>query len=390
MWILRRGHRHLGPDTLAEYMDGRLGVAARERVDQELASCADCREELEELQATVSLLQQLPMEPVPRSFTMPAPSVQPASPRIFAPLRMPQWVYAGAASAAVVVLAVLVSADATGLLEPGPPQVAREIAVEAETAQVSPDIATPMQEVGQLPAVTVEVEGEVSPQAVGAAPRETDAEAAPEFAMAQTMPTPMPAVRSGQDVEAAKAPPPTAVSSVPVPAGVDQFTADATGQPEPGTPQVAREFAVGAEMAPASSDQATPTQAAGQVQAVTAEVEREVPPQAAAAAPQETAVEATPESNIAQSMSSPMPAVGSGRDVEAAKSPPPTAVSSVPAPSEADLSTAEPGPVLTPAVKPRGTATVWRVLEGIAAGLGLVFVVGLLLNRRSQRRARPG
>ena len=90
MWTLRRGHRHLGPDTLAEYMDGRLGAAARTRVDQVLASCANCREELEELQATVSLLQQLPVEPVPRSFTMPAPPVQPVTQRALAPLRMPQ------------------------------------------------------------------------------------------------------------------------------------------------------------------------------------------------------------------------------------------------------------------------------------------------------------
>ena len=180
MWTLRRGHRHLGPDTLAEYMDGRLGAAARARVDQELASCADCREELEELQDTVSLLRQLPVEPVPRSFTMPAPPVQPDSPREFAPLRMPRWVYAGAASAAAVVLAVLVSADATGLLEPGTPQEAREIAVEAEMAPASLDQATANQKAARVPAATMEVEQEDSLQAAAAVPPETVAEAAPQ------------------------------------------------------------------------------------------------------------------------------------------------------------------------------------------------------------------
>ena len=273
MWTLRRGHRHLGPDTLAEYMDGRLGAAARARVDQELASCADCREELEELRDTVSLLQQLPVEPVPRSFTMPAPPVQPASPREFAPMRMPRWVYAGAASAAAVVLAVLVSADATGLLEPTP-QVAREVAVEADMAPASLDRATPVQKAAQVPAVTVEVQRDASLQAAAAAPPETVTEAAPESAIARTMPSPMPNVRSGQDIEAA-------IMS-------------------------------------------------------------------------------------------------------------PTEVSSAPIPSEADMSTAEPGPVLAPAGKTGGTATVWRVLEGIAAALGLVFLGGLLLRRRSQRGARPG
>ena len=280
MWTLRRGHRHIGAGTLAEYMDGRLGAAVRTRVDQALTSCAGCRTELEELQATVSLLQQLPVEPVPRSFTMPAPPIQAASPRAFAPLRMPRWGSAGAALAAAVVLAVLVSADATGLLEPGTPQVAREIVVEAEMAPASADQATPIQKSVETPAVTVEAERELSLEAAVAAPQDAAAQAAPEAAMAQgKTPSPMPPVRSGQDVEDAKAPPPTAVSSLPVPAATD-------------------------------------------------------------------------------------------------------------------LSTAEPGPGLPP-IKEAGrdsgdTAAVWRVLEGIAAALGLVFLGGLLLHRRSQRGSRPG
>ena len=296
MWTLRRGHRHIGPDTLAEYMDGRLDAVARTRVDQQLAFCADCRVELEELQATVSLLQQLPVEPVPRSFTMPAPPVQAAYLRPSAPLRMPQWVYAGAASAAAVVLAVLISADATGLLGPGTPQVAPGIAVEAERATASPDQAIAIQESVPAPAITVEVEQQVSVQSAAAAPQVVAAQAAPEAALAA--------------------------------------------------------------------------------------------PEAALPAPE--AAQAAPEVALAQAMPTPMPAVGSGRDVESAKTPPPTAASSVPAPPGADLPTAKPGPGLAPVVEPRGTATVWRVVEGIAAVLGLVFLGGLLLRRRSQRGVRPG
>ena len=288
MWTLRRGHRHIGPDTFADYMDGRLGAAARTRVDQELASCASCRVELGELQATVSLLQQLPVEPVTRSFTMPAPPVQPVSPGAFAPLRMPQWVYAGAASAAAVVLAVLVSADATGLLEPGTPQAAGEIAVEARMAQTSPDQSTPIGKSAQVPAVTLEAERELSLQAAAAPPQDQApqaapeaAQAAPEAAIALEFPPPMPPVRSGQDDEEAKAPPPTGVSSIPVP--VPAATDLATAEPELGLPPIKE----------------------------------------------------------------------AGRDSG-------------------------------------DTAAVWRVLEGIAAALGLVFLGGLLLHRRSQRGSRPG
>ena len=196
-------------------------------------------------------------------------------------MRVPQWVYAGAASAAAVVLAVLVSADAIGLLEPGTRQVAREIAVEAEMARASAEHATPIQKSVEVPAVSVEAEQEVSLQAAVTAPQETAAQAAPEAAMA-------------------------------------------------------------------------------------------------------------PKAAMAQETPSPMPAVRPGRDDEAAKSPPPTAVSSAPVPSEADLSTAEPGPGPAPPGKPGGTATVWRVVEGIAAALGLAFLGGLLLHRRSRRGARPG
>ena len=287
MWTLRRGHRHLGPDTLAEYMDGRLGAVARTRVDQQLASCADCREELEELQATVALLQQLPVEPVPRSFTLPVPPARPASLRPSAPLRMPQWVYAGAASAAAVVLAVLVSADATGLLGPGTPPVDRGIA--GETAAVSPARAPLLQESAQSPAATVALKPEVSLQSAAAA--------APEAAIAA-----------------------------------------------PEAPQAAPEAAMAA---PAAADAAR-----------------------------------------TQEMPSPIPAVESEQAVEAVPAPPATAVASASAPTEADLPTSKPEPGLAPVAEPGGTATLWRVVEGVAAALGLVFLGGLLLRRRSQRGVR--
>ena len=288
MWTLRRSHKHVGADTLAEYMDGRLAAAARTRVDQDLASCASCREELEELRTTVSMLQQLPEESVPRSFAMAAPPPQQAAPRAYTPMRMPQWVYAGAASAAAVVLAVLISADATGLLKPESPPVAREFAAAAQVAPSSADQASAIESLTQSPAVTVESEQAVSLQAAMAAPQD----AAPEAATAL-------------DAAAAAAEPAMALEA-----------------------QAVQQIA---------SAQALPT---------------------------------------------PMPDFRTEGDGEAAKSPPPVAVPHVPIPSGAELTAAAPEAVCT--------AIAWRVVEGVAAVLGLVFLVGLLLRRRSRRGAWPG
>ena len=116
MSIFRLPHKHLNPETLAEYVDGRLAGTAMARVERRLTSCASCREDLDSLRTTVSLLKQLPQVVPTRSFTMATPPPQQALPQPSPLFRMPQWAYAGAASAAALVLAVLISADATGVL----------------------------------------------------------------------------------------------------------------------------------------------------------------------------------------------------------------------------------------------------------------------------------
>jgi hypothetical protein len=134
MWTFRK-HRHLKPEALSEYLDGRLHGAAREKVARELESCASCREELESLQATVLLLQDLPEVQVPRAFTLAGPPPEPVAERPPVHLRMPNWAYAGAASLAGLALAVLVSADATGLLTPVPATVSPRASSAAAPAQ---------------------------------------------------------------------------------------------------------------------------------------------------------------------------------------------------------------------------------------------------------------
>lgn len=134
MLIFRRGHTHINQDNLSEYLDGRLSVAAASRIDRHLAECAACRQELDTLRTTVSLLRRMPELSLPRSFILPGPPPAAVAVRPPVPLRMPQWVYSGAAAAAALVLAVLVSADASGFLSSAPPGESRETAAALQAA----------------------------------------------------------------------------------------------------------------------------------------------------------------------------------------------------------------------------------------------------------------
>ena len=120
MWIFRSSHKHIGQDTLSEYLDGRLLGQPLERVEQQLADCDACRQDLAELRALVAMMQQLPMAEPRRSFVMSAPPLEPVRSRPALALRAPNWVYAGAASVAALALAVTISVDATGGLTSDP------------------------------------------------------------------------------------------------------------------------------------------------------------------------------------------------------------------------------------------------------------------------------
>ena len=107
MRIINRGHQHINPETLSEYLDGRIHGPALARVGQQLEACQLCREEVESLRSTITMLQGLPLEAPRRSFVMTAPPPMPARtssagfqfPNL---LQLPQWTYAGAASVAVI------------------------------------------------------------------------------------------------------------------------------------------------------------------------------------------------------------------------------------------------------------------------------------------------
>jgi hypothetical protein len=141
MWIFGR-HRHLSPEALSEYLDGHLRGAQRQRVSRQVNSCASCQDELESLRATISLLRDLPDTPAPRSFTLAGPPRVVATQSAPRPFRAPSWAYAGAASLAGLALAVLVSADVTGLFTPtgvsGTPEPFTTQALQAPASTPAP------------------------------------------------------------------------------------------------------------------------------------------------------------------------------------------------------------------------------------------------------------
>jgi anti-sigma factor RsiW len=63
---------------LSAYLDGQVNDDQRAAIDRHLATCDDCRRELNELRWTVELLHELPAVQVPRSFAVPVTEPAPA------------------------------------------------------------------------------------------------------------------------------------------------------------------------------------------------------------------------------------------------------------------------------------------------------------------------
>ena len=144
MGIFRWGHKHVSPETLSEFLDGRLRSRARERLESAISGCADCRRELEQLRDISVMLRRLPVAAPRRSFVMAAPPVEIAQRRPISPFRLPQWTYAGAASMAALALAVLVSLDASGLVAPTIQNTV--ILKDEDIASISAESKAPIQE----------------------------------------------------------------------------------------------------------------------------------------------------------------------------------------------------------------------------------------------------
>lgn len=106
-------------DNLSAFLDGQLSARQHSRVDRHLQGCNACREELESLRQTVSLLRSVPALRPPRSFFIGAGEV--AKQRQGHRRRL-SYVYLQAATAiASVLLVLVVSGDAILRLQPVQP-----------------------------------------------------------------------------------------------------------------------------------------------------------------------------------------------------------------------------------------------------------------------------
>ncbi len=181
MWTIR-GHRHIKPETLSEYSDGRLQGGPLGRVERRLAACGVCRGELESLRAASAVLRGLPVETPRRSFTLAAPPPAPVKAAAPPLSRVPAWAYAGAASVAAIALAVLVSADAAGLLapvepvEPGAVEALAPLTSESRAAEKPvPELAMSARAATPAPAAQSVAEPEVQTEPPAAMSEAADA-----------------------------------------------------------------------------------------------------------------------------------------------------------------------------------------------------------------------
>ena len=132
-WFNR--HRRLR-DQLSAYIDGELDASAAERLERHLAECGRCRQEMEQLRATITALQELPAVEPPRSFTLSPERVAPRPPMpVASPLAFGARIAAAGVAAALAVVLVVDLGDFGGdgvTDEATAPQMMRSEADEAE------------------------------------------------------------------------------------------------------------------------------------------------------------------------------------------------------------------------------------------------------------------
>ena len=241
MWIFSRKKGHIRLETLSEYMDGRLSPDRHRRVEGHLEACSRCVEEMESLEQTVGLLRQVPIVGPRRSFVLGEEAVAAPARR---ETRMPVLAYGAAAVVAVLLFAVVLSADLSGALSQGAPAPA----ASRTDAQVLL-AATPSPQPTSMPAPTrmLEAEAVVPPprelqqdQKAIAAPESQAMEAASAPALEEAALAPeMAAAPEGAGVEAAAAPTSEEAAPAPEMAMVSEDAgAVATAVPVP-TPAVA-------------------------------------------------------------------------------------------------------------------------------------------------------
>jgi anti-sigma factor RsiW len=179
-------------EQLSAYLDGELSAQERQAVQRHLATCADCRWNLETLKRTVQWTRELPSVPIPRVFTIPVPA-QPVRARQRS-WSVPLLQGATALVALLLVFAFVGDFALTGLMParaPEPVVLLERQAVEVVATQpveVAPTVLMEM----QAPALPAESETQAVAEKVAAeapAPAAADTEAAAEeVTLEQTAP----------------------------------------------------------------------------------------------------------------------------------------------------------------------------------------------------------
>ena len=102
------GNTHARYEALVtEYLDGVLDDAGQARLDEHLATCAECAAEVRGQQAMLAVLRATPMAEAPRSFALPY------APPVMAETRVSKWLRSMqvATATAAIVLVALVGID---------------------------------------------------------------------------------------------------------------------------------------------------------------------------------------------------------------------------------------------------------------------------------------
>ena len=201
-------------ELLSAYIDGEVSASETLRVEEHLAGCQECQDELASLRSTVGLLRRLPELAVPRSFALSEAPQRRPTPTIV-------WTARLATSVAAVLLVALLLGDIVGLVgqQRQLEDAASRAAVQAPggpaplaAARGIPEAAAP--ELESAPALAAPPAPAAAP-----APAPSPAPAVSEPAQAFAPPAaPSPAAEAAPSVAAAAAPAAPAAAPGPAPA----------------------------------------------------------------------------------------------------------------------------------------------------------------------------
>ena len=152
---------------LSSYVDGQVSPVEAARVESHLTSCDECQRDLDNMRATVGLLNAMPELELPRSFLLTA------EPEPVRSSWAVQWGGALATAAAAAVFLALVAGDMTGVFEQTGLTVRDEAASVAATA-VEAEMAVAADTAAAPTAASAAAEPESGPDVVPQVALESD------------------------------------------------------------------------------------------------------------------------------------------------------------------------------------------------------------------------